>query len=196
VIYLLRHGQTDYNAEGRLQGQLQSTLTALGEAQVRAMAQVLKAEIADVSGWRILASPLRRTRQSAAIVSDVLGLPVEIAPPLIEVGCGAWEGRLYADVRAETPEDFNARDWFFRAPGGERFEDMTARIDPWLATLPPEPERRLILVAHGISGVMVRRAYLGLTREQAFELDTPQDALFRLSGGAMTRLTCPPVTAP
>jgi probable phosphoglycerate mutase len=195
VIYLLRHGQTDYNAEGRLQGQLESTLTALGEAQVRAMAQVLKAEIADVSGWRILASPLRRTRQSAAIVAETLGLDVEIASPLIEVGCGDWEGRLYAEVRAENPEDFNARDWFFRAPGGERFEDMAARIDPWLATLPPEPERRLILVAHGISGVMVRRAYLGLTREQAFELDTPQDALFRLWGGAMTRLICPPVTA-
>lgn len=195
MIYLLRHGQTDYNAEGRLQGQLESTLTALGEAQVRAMAQVLKREIQDTAGWRILASPLRRTRQSAAIVAEALDLPVEIAPPLIEVGCGAWEGRLYAEVRAENPEDFNARDWFFRAPGGERFEDMAGRIDPWLATLPPEPERRLILVAHGISGVMVRRAYLGLSREEAFALDTPQDALFRLSGGAMERLTCPPAVA-
>lgn len=195
MIYLLRHGQTDYNAEGRLQGQMESTLTALGEAQVRAMAQVLKREIPDPAGWRILASPLRRTRQSAAIVSEALGLPVEIAPPLIEVGCGQWEGRLYADVRAEHPEDFNARDWFFRAPGGERFEDMAGRIDPWFASLPPKPDRRLILVAHGISGVMVRRAYLGLTREQAFDLDTPQDALFRLSGGAMERLACPPAVA-
>jgi broad specificity phosphatase PhoE len=195
VIYLLRHGQTDYNAEGRLQGQLESTLTPHGEAQVRAMADLLTAEIGDPEGWRILASPLKRTRQSAAIVSAALGLEVEIARALIEVGCGAWEGELYADLRAREPEAFNAPDWFFQAPGGERFADMAGRIDPWFASLPPETERRLIVVCHGISGTFVRRAYLGLTEAETIRQDTPQDAIFRLAGGVSERLACAPVAA-
>lgn len=195
MIYLLRHGQTDYNAEGRLQGQLESTLTPHGEAQVQAMADLLKTEIGDLEGWRILASPLKRTRQSAAIVSATLGLAVEIAPALIEVGCGAWEGELYADLRAREPAAFNAPDWYFRAPGGERFADMAARIDPWFASLPPEPERRLIVVCHGISGTFVRRAYLGLTEAETIRQETPQDAIFRLAGGMSERLACAPVAA-
>ncbi|WP_304186965.1 histidine phosphatase family protein [Phenylobacterium aquaticum] len=195
MIYLLRHGQTDYNAEGRLQGQLESTLTPLGEAQVQAMADLLKAEIGDVDGWRILASPLKRTRQSAAIVSATLGLAVEIAPALIEVGCGAWEGQLYADLRAREPEAFNAPDWVFRGPGGERFADLAARIDPWFASLPPEAERRLIVVCHGISGTFVRRAYLGLSDAETLRQDTPQDGVFRLAGGRSERLACAPVAA-
>ncbi|MCI3131793.1 histidine phosphatase family protein [Phenylobacterium aquaticum] len=195
MIYLLRHGQTDYNAEGRLQGQLESTLTPHGEAQVRAMADLLKTEIGDPEGWRILASPLKRTRQSAAIVGAALGLEVEIAPALIEVGCGAWEGELYADLRAREPEAFNAPDWFFQAPGGERFADMAGRIDPWFASLPPEAERRLIVVCHGISGTFVRRAYLGLTEAETIRQETPQDAIFRLAGGVSERLACAPVAA-
>jgi len=195
VIYLLRHGQTDYNAEGRLQGQLESSLTPRGEAQVRAMADLLKAEIGDPRGWRIQASPLKRTRQSAAIVGAAMDLPVEIVPALIEVGCGAWEGELYDDLRAREPEAFNAPDWFFQAPGGERFADMAARIDPWFASLPPEAERRLIVVCHGISGTFVRRAYLGLTEAQTVRQETPQDAIFRLAGGVSERLACAPVAA-
>ncbi len=195
MIYLLRHGQTDYNRDGRMQGQLESSLTDLGRAQVEAMAERLLAEITDPSGWRLLASPLQRTRQSAAIISAALGLEVEIAPPLIEVGCGDWEGQTYADLRVKYPESFVGKDWYFQAPGGERFDDLTARIDPWLATLPPEPERRVIAVCHGVSGAFVRRAYLGLSPEATIAQDMPQDALFRLAGGQAERLDCRPVGA-
>ncbi|WP_312165080.1 histidine phosphatase family protein [Phenylobacterium sp.] len=195
MIYLLRHGQTDYNRDGRLQGQTDSQLTSLGMAQVRAMAAVLAEQIDDLSGWRILASPLRRTRQSAAIVSQALRLPVEIEPALIEVGCGSWENRMYADLRIEQPAAFAGRDWVFNSPDGERFEDVDGRVRPWLATLPPEPERKVIAVSHGIAGVLMRGAYQGLSREETLEQDTPQDALFRLRGGKVERLACAPVAA-
>ena len=189
MIYLLRHGQTDYNRDGRLQGQTDSQLTSLGMAQVQAMANVLAEQIGDTEGWRILASPLRRTRQSAAIVSRTLRLPVEIDPALIEVGCGAWENRLYADLAKEHPDAFAGRDWFFRAPQGERFEDVDGRVRPWLAAQAPEP-RKLIAVAHGVSGSLLRGAYLGLSREETLAQDMPQDAIFRLAEGSVQRLSC------
>ena len=194
MIYLLRHGQTDYNRDGRLQGQTDSQLTSLGMAQVRAMAVLLHEQIDDLSGWRILASPLRRTRQSAAIVSQTLGLPVELDPALIEVGCGSWEKRMYADLRVEQPEAFAGRDWVFNSPDGERFEDVDGRVRPWLAAQPPEP-RKLIAVAHGVSGSLLRVAYLGLSREETLSQDMPQDAIFRLAEGTVQRLSCAPVTA-
>jgi probable phosphoglycerate mutase len=195
MIYLLRHGQTDYNRDGRLQGQTDSQLTSLGMAQVQAMANVLAEQIGDVEGWRILASPLRRTRQSAAIVARTLRLPVEIDPALIEVGCGSWENRMYADLRVEQPQAFAGRDWVFNSPDGERFEDVDGRVRPWLQTLPPEGERKVIAVSHGIAGSLMRGAYLGLSQEETLEQDTPQDAIFRLAGGAVDRLPCAPVAA-
>ena len=193
MIYLLRHGQTNYNHEGRMQGQLESQLTDLGMAQAQAMADLLKAEITDTAGWRLLASPLKRTRQSAAIVGATLGLEVEIEPALIEVGCGAWEDRLYADLAKEYPDAFAGRDWFFQAPEGERFEDVDGRVRPWLAAQAPEP-RKLIAVAHGVSGSLLRGAYLGLSREETLAQDMPQDAIFRLAEGAVQRLSCAEVT--
>jgi len=194
MIYLLRHGQTNYNHEGRMQGQLESQLTELGMAQAQAMADLLKEQITDLAGWRLLASPLKRTRQSAAIVGATLGLEVEIEPALIEVGCGAWENRLYADLAKEHPDAFASRDWFFRAPEGERFEDVDGRVRPWLAAQAPEP-RKLIAVAHGVSGSLLRGAYLGLSREETLAQDVPQDAIFRLAEGAVQRLPCAEVTA-
>ncbi len=194
MIYLLRHGQTNYNHEGRMQGQLESQLTELGMAQAQAMADLLKEQITDLAGWRLLASPLKRTRQSAAIVGATLGLEVEIEPALIEVGCGAWEDRLYADLAKEHPGVFAGRDWFFQAPEGERFEDVDGRVRPWLAAQSPEP-RKLIAVAHGVSGSLLRGAYLGLSREETLAQDMPQDAIFRLAEGAVQRLSCAKVAA-
>jgi broad specificity phosphatase PhoE len=193
MIYLLRHGQTDYNREGRLQGQSESQLTELGMAQVQAMADLLKGLIVGDAGWRILASPLKRTRQSAAIVAQTLGLEVEIEPLLIEVGCGVWENQLYDDIRKAYPRDFSSPGWCFRSPDGERFEHVDDRVRAWLRGLPPQGERKVIAVAHGISGSLLRGAYLGLSSQATLIQDTPQDAIFRLSGGRVERLACPRV---
>jgi len=193
MIYLLRHGQTDYNREGRLQGQSESQLTELGMAQVQAMADLLKAQIGDAAGWRLLASPLKRTRQSAAIVAQALGLEVEIEPLLIEVGCGVWENQLYDDIRKTYPKDFTGPGWCFRSPDGERFEHVDDRVRAFLRGLPPEGERRVIAVAHGISGSLLRGAYLGLSSQATLIQDTPQDAIFRLTEGRVERLPCRPV---
>lgn len=195
MLYLLRHGETDYNRTRRVQGQLDSQLNDLGRQQARAMAELLARLIPDPSGWRLVSSPLSRTRDTAQAVADALGLTVETDERLIEISCGDWQDRTYAELHAEHPEVFGRRDWFFNAPGGETYEQVMNRVSDWLGEQPPEPQRRVIAVSHGVAGRLLRGAYAGLPREAVLQQDVPQDALFRLQGGQIERIACDPVAA-
>jgi broad specificity phosphatase PhoE len=197
VIYLCRHGQTEFNREGRIQGQSESPLTPLGERQAGAMADLLQGlrHHADPPGaWRIVASPLGRARATAGIIGARLRLPVQLDLRLAEVAVGAWEGRLREDVRREHPEAFAAHDWFFHGPGGETYDDVLARVGAWLGEQSGEDARRVIVVSHGVAGRLLRGAYAGLAREAVLAQDIPQDAIFRLAAGRIERLTCAAVS--
>jgi len=198
VIYLCRHGQTEWNRERRLQGQAEADLTPLGRLQATAMADLLHDLIArdPAADWRIIASPLRRARDTAQAIADRLGLAIGFDDRLMELTVGEWEGRLYADVQRENPEAFKSPEWFFTAPGGETYEQVMARVEGWLAEQDAEPERRLIVVSHGIAGRLLRGAYAGLSREDTLIQDVPQDAVYRLSSGQIDRLDCEPVEEP
>jgi broad specificity phosphatase PhoE len=193
VIYLLRHGQTAFNAERRMQGHMDTPLNARGVQQAAAMGALLRGLIPDTAGWRIVASPLMRAQDTAKAVGAALGLEVETDRRLIEVTVGEWEGRLLDDVAAEHPDLFKSRQWFFHAPGGETYDQMTGRIGAWLDELPPEPERKVIAVCHGVTSRVLRALYAGMTAHDALQQDVPQDAIYRLSGGAMERIDCAPV---
>ncbi len=194
MIYLLRHGQTAFNAERRMQGHMDTPLNARGVQQAAAMGVLLRGLIPDPTGWRIVASPLGRAQQTAKAAGAALGLPIETDRRLIEVTMGEWEGRLVTEVEAEHPELFKSRQWFFHAPGGETYEQMAARIGAWLGELPPEPERKVIAVCHGVTSRVLRALYAGLSAHDAMQLDVPQDAIYRLAGGAMQRIDCEPVS--
>lgn len=192
MIILLRHGETFWNREGRIQGHTESELTPLGERQARAMAEVA-ADLArrdGREGWRLVASPIGRAMRTAQMVADATGLPIEPDARLKEIGCGEWEGRLRADIAHIHPEVFATREWFFGAPGGETFEGVTARAADWLASLPVEPERRVIAVSHGVWGRLLRGAYAGLGRQATLDQDVPQDAVYELRGGQIARHAC------
>jgi broad specificity phosphatase PhoE len=190
MIYLVRHGQTEFNAARRMQGHLDSPLTALGRAQAQAAAVRLKQEIGDPTGWRIVASPLGRTQATARIVADVLGAPIEIDHRVIEVSCGDWEGRFRDELAEAHPEAFVTFGWIFSAPGGERYDGVRDRVGHWLADLEPEPERRVIVVSHGGSGRVLRGAYMGWDQAATLDQEVPQDAIYRLVNGAIERLDC------
>jgi probable phosphoglycerate mutase len=195
VIYLTRHGETEWNLEGRMQGRMESSLTALGVRQAAAMADLI-GDLVERDGrqpWRLVSSPAGRAQATAGAISRRLGLPVELDERLIEIGCGEWEGRLRSDVGAEHPELFATREWFFSAPGGETYEDVLARVADWLSEQAPEPERRVIVVSHGVAGRLLRGAYGGLTRQETIHQDVPQDAIYRLVDGNIHRLDCEPV---
>ncbi|PZR33751.1 histidine phosphatase family protein [Caulobacter segnis] len=198
MIYLCRHGQTFHNREGRMQGQTESDLTPLGQAQAAAMGELLLDLIRrdPPADWRIVASPLRRARQTAEIIGARLGLPVAFEDRLMEISVGDWSNRLRDEVKSENPALLSDPEWAFKSPGGETYEDIMARLSGWLADQAPEPERRLVVVSHGIAGWMLRGAYAGLPREQVIRLDTPQDAIFRLANGQIDRLSCAPVAEP
>jgi probable phosphoglycerate mutase len=192
VIYLTRHGQTEWNLEGRMQGRMESALTPLGVRQAKAMADLLGdlVERDPPAAWRLVSSPSGRARATAEAISLRLGLPIELDERLIEIGCGEWEGRLRAEIAHIHPEKFASREWFFGAPGGESFEDVWGRVASWLGDQQTEPERRIIAVSHGVAGRLLRGAYAGLGRQETLNQDVPQDAIYRLIGGDIHKLDC------
>lgn len=121
-LALLRHGPTDWNADRRLQGRADIPLSAAGRTAVAG--RRLPREL---SGWRWLASPLARARQTARL----LGVAAIEEPALIEMDYGAWEGRTLAAVRAEDPTGVaanEARGLDFRPPGGESPREVQVRL--------------------------------------------------------------------
>lgn len=192
MIYLVRHGQTEFNRDGRIQGRIESRLTERGERQAAAMADRLHGLIADDTAvpWRIVSSPLGRAVATAQIIGANLGLPVETDERLIEICVGEWEGRFWHELANAEPDRFSHPEWFFQSTGGETYEEVMARVTVWLSEQAEEPDRHLIVVSHGIAGRLLRGAYAGLSRELTVRQDVSQDAIYRLSGGRLDRIEC------
>ncbi len=151
-VLLARHGETAFNAEHRFQGQLDVPLNETGRAQAAALAERVAAERSDLAA--LWASPLVRARETAEIVGARIGLEPRLDPRFMELHVGAWQGRLYADVRAADPDGFAAwldAGWAFRAPGGESIAEQRDRVVAALADVRAGAVPALV-VCHG--GVM------------------------------------------
>ncbi len=138
AFWFLRHGETDWNAEGLSQGNVDVPLNPRGVAQARSAAEALR----ERGIHSLVASPLSRARDTAVIVGDVLGLAVEVEPDLREVAFGAQEGQPMGDWYD---------DWIaggFTPPGAETFTILRARataaVNQALQREPP-----VLIVAHG-----------------------------------------------
>jgi broad specificity phosphatase PhoE len=195
MIYLVRHGETEWNLERRMQGRRESKLTPLGRRQAAAMARLIGELIArePQAEWRLVSSPLGRARETAQAIADRLDVTIEIDERVSEIAFGDWEGRLRDEVAPQHPEMFASREWLVSPPGGETFEDVWTRISAFMADLAPEPERRVIVVSHGMAGRVLRGVYAGLSRQQTLDQDVPQDAVYRLMDGQIDRFDCEPV---
>lgn len=164
-IVFVRHGQTAYNAEGRLQGQRDVPLNGKGREQASAIGRYLAnrfgTEMAglDAAGafW---ASPLERARETMALVRAALRLPpapVHIDARLKELSFGDWEGLTWDEVEARDPAGARAREadkWRFAPPGGESYACLVERVKPWLE----ERDGDVFVVAHG----GVARAFMAI----------------------------------
>ncbi|MFB2863272.1 histidine phosphatase family protein [Aeromonas sp. MdU4] len=192
LIYLLRHGQTAYNAELRLQGRCNSDLTEKGEAQAIAMGVRLRDELDEPVRWTVYASPLGRARQTALLVCEQLGLAVDRIvwdDRLMELGMGEWESRQLPELRAAHPElDTGKGDWYLQAPGAESFESIQRRAQQWL--LDPAISGRAIVISHGLLGAMLRGVYADLDYAAVWAQELPQDAFYKLQDGHITRIAC------
>jgi broad specificity phosphatase PhoE len=194
MIYLIRHGQTELNLQGRYQGRSDSALTPLGVAQAGAVGFRLAAiKDAHPGDWRLESSTQGRALATAAIIASATGLG-QATPDarLVESGYGELEGLTRPEVDARWPQMIGLRGTFGRAPGGETMEALTARLTSWLADHPDGPVRT-IAVSHASAGRVLRGLYLGLTLEEMRLLETPQDAFHLLSGGKVERIEAGPL---
>lgn len=191
TLYLVRHGQTEFNAAGRYQGRLDSPLTALGRSQARRVGALIATLVPP--GTRIVSSPLGRALATATIIAETARLPTpETDDRLVEISLGHWDGMTDEDIEFTHPGARAGTDrwnWHFSAPAGETYEQMAARAGDWLAQAAASTAP-LVAVSHGVTGRMLRGLYAGLDRETALKQDVPQDAVFRLAGGRVQRIDC------
>ena len=192
VIYFVRHGETTWNRQGRMQGHLDAPLTARGLAEARRDGAALRAAIAGHDPYHLVFSPLRRTRETATIIAEEVGPCVagrRSDDRLKEVSWGAWDGLTFDQIKARDPEIWQARlrdRWNVAPPSGESYRMLYERVAEWFAGVADHP--RLIVVSHGALGRVLRGVYLQLAPEEILALDEPQDALIRLGDGTATTI--------
>jgi probable phosphoglycerate mutase len=173
LFYFVRHGETDWNAERRLQGQLDIALNDIGRRQSAQCGSTLRGLIAArrkaPADFAFISSPLSRARETMEILRSALDLPRDgyaIEPRLAELSFGRWEGLTYAEVRALDGAALAVRErdkWNFTTPDGESYAGLLARVRAWHAGVKGD----IIVAAHG----GVARALMVL-----FGVRTPQDA--------------------
>jgi len=195
-LYMLRHGETVWNTERRMQGTRNSDLTERGRAQAVAMGRALAKELAlEERPTLFLRSPLGRTRETSLIVGRELGLDParwRDEPRLAELGYGDWEGFSWAEIEAHTPNalaDWKADPENYCPPRGESHADLRGRAAAMLADIAAS-NTRTVAIGHGVSGAVLRGLNLGLDARAMFVLEKPQDAFFRLTHGVEERIVC------
>jgi probable phosphoglycerate mutase len=182
MLYLIRHGETHWNAAGRYQGQKDSSLTTLGHKQAMLFGGLLARQIRNQSPLRAYVSPLGRTRATATIIDQSIKLEMIDEPRLLEVTIGSWDGLSTYEINTEFPGALagaTAFDWFFRSPDGESFETAFKRVSLWLKDVVTPA----VAISHGLTGRLVRGAYLRLSKQEMLELPVPQDGIFKLAEG-------------
>lgn len=193
VLYYIRHGETDWNVEGRLQGRQDIPLNARGRAQASHCGDVLRDLFAregiDPASFDYVSSPLGRARQTMELARAAMDLPADgyrLALELTEISFGDWESFTIAELRKRDPERVAAREhdkWHFLPPGGENYESVAARMGAWYANL----ARDTVATAHGgtARGLM---AALGIAKPAAAPLiDIEQVVVYVFAGETLTR---------
>lgn len=190
ILYFVRHGQTDWNATGRIQGHTDIPINALGRTQAVRNGGMLAEILDDPAAFDYVASPLLRARQTMEIIREQLGLaPLDYRSDerLREISFGDWAGRTMAQVSQDHPEEFAIRRadiWHHVPPAGESFCQLSARVLEWLS----EIERDAVVVAHGGVSRCLRGHYLGLPFDEIVHLDVPQDKVLMIESGSPTWL--------
>lgn len=192
-LILVRHGEVDGSQVGRLLGRTDAPLSDVGRRQAAAVREAL----GDLSGAKVVCSPLARARETAEII--LAGRPdLEIDPDVREFDFGTWEGLSYAEVEKADPEGVRAWHEFadgFAFPGGESLADFGERIGRAAAGLASADANTVVCVAHGgvIRALICRFLGLPLRDYLLFEIATGSVTSLRIWGerGVLTGLWRP-----
>lgn len=160
-IYITRHGETQWNIEGRFQGRGNSELTARGEAQAKALGQVLDTEQIEL----ILTSPLRRAQETARLARGSRDIPVLLLDSLSELDLGSWEGRHIKELAQREAENFH-KFWFdpfaFDPAGGESFPELIARLEDAMEEVYSLAHgRKTLVITHGMALMAIQHVITG-----------------------------------
>jgi probable phosphoglycerate mutase len=192
-LYYIRHGETDWNVEARLQGGRDIPINATGRAQAHRCGEILHDLLArdslDPASLDFVASPLGRARATMEIARGELGLPAQgyrTDGRLVEVGFGRWEGFSIDELRRTEPDEVASRErdkWRFVPPEGESYEAMSRRVFGWYA----DETRDTVAVAHGgtLRGLIVALGIM--SSADAPVLDIAQGVIYLIADGQMTR---------
>jgi broad specificity phosphatase PhoE len=188
LLYVIRHGQTDYNREERLQGARDIPLNDTGREQARSNGLTLASAPLELplGSFDWVSSPLGRTRETMELVRSAAGLVASdyrTDPLLTELSFGDWEGQTLAEVGLHSPHLIEERErgkWRFRPPGknAESYAMLAERTDRFLSTL----DRAAICVAHGGVIRTLFNRIGNIADEDAALLDIPQDRVLKIEG--------------
>jgi broad specificity phosphatase PhoE len=189
LIYFVRHGETDWNAERRIQGQADTDVNDRGRTQAARNGRVLRGLISEPTRFDWVASPLRRTRETMEIVRGRLDLEIggyRTDPVLMEVNFGDWQGLTMAEVEAREPGILARRaagKWEFLPPGenAESYAMLCARMRQWLSTV----SKPTLCVTHGGNMRTLFHMIGGMEGDAAAALDIPQDRVLKLADGRL-----------
>ena len=193
TVYYIRHGETDWNVAGRLQGRRDVPLNARGRAQGTHCGEILRDLLArdgrDTAALDCVSSPLGRACETMELVRPALGLPAggyAIEPRLAEIAFGEWEGFTIAQLHERDPQRIAQREhdkWHFLPPSGESYEMVAGRMRDWYESL----TRDTVATAHGgtARGLM---AVLGIAKPAAAPLiDIDQGVVYVFAEGKLSR---------
>ncbi len=186
-LYLIRHGETDWNREARYQGQRDIPLNETGRAQARRHGEILKSLLPQIADYDFISSPLYRAIETMRLMRATLGLDPQdfrLVPEIAELSYGHWEGELAAELPAKDPEGVagkTADPYGWRPRGGESYGDLEVRVSRWLAGI----AGNTVAVSHGGVSRVARAALLGIDRRIVPFLEVPQDKILKLADGRM-----------
>ncbi|EIO5098651.1 TPA: histidine phosphatase family protein [Vibrio parahaemolyticus] len=189
-IFVLRHGETEFNADKKLQGHCNSSLTSKGSDQARRVGTTLK-QYVENRPFRVYSSTLGRALQTSQIVCEELNYSYENLnkePRLKEFSLGEWEQRTIPSLEQEVPNLLAQNDWYLQAPNCETYESVRERLSSWLSDVAHDED--IVVVSHGLTGIVLRGLLLGMDYTQVWQQDLPQDAFFIIEDGRITRVNC------
>jgi len=193
TLYIVRHGQTIWNLEGRKQGFSDSPLTLQGIKQAENIADLLRIENLNYDETSIFVSPLFRTQQYAQILLEVVPIIKKpcLEPLIKEHAFGAWEGLTQNEVDEQFPGETEKRmqnRWQYIIPGGgESYELISKRVSYFLDK--NRTEENMLIICHEMISKVMRGILLGLSEEETLELGHPQDTIYKFKDGKIEDLS-------
>ena len=193
VLYYVRHGETDFNIQGRLQGRRDTVLNARGRRQAAEcgilLGDLFARDHRRPQEFKYISSPLKRARETMEILRATLGLEAhdyELDERLVEIAYGEWEGLTLQEIETRNASVLSERErdkWDFAPPGGESYHELADRIGNWYSSLTADT----VVAAHG-GGVRALMAILNIVpEEQATHAQIEQGVVYVFADGKMSR---------